>query len=135
MIRRMIAVAGMLVAMAGASGAQAAGGTAGGGDRMGAVGGRGGMRGMQRQEEMMFKGIALTADQKARIDAIRKQQKADRQGIDRQSTDGRAKMLEARNKSMAAIKAVLTPEQLKAYDANREEMQKTMQKRRRPPAP
>lgn len=128
MMRRMIAVAGMLVVMAGISGAQ------GGPPTGGMEGGRGGRGGMQRMEEMMFKGITLTADQKSKIDAVQAQQRKDMQAIDRKAPDSREKMGGIRDKSMAAIKAVLTPEQQKAYDANRDEMQKNMQKRQRPPA-
>ena len=55
------------------------------------------------------------------------------QGIDRQAPDGREKMTAVRNKSTDAIKAVLTPDQQKVFEANREEMQKMMQNRQRPP--
>ena len=119
-MRRMMAVAGLLVTMGGAAAAQ---------------GGMGGGGGMQRMQEMMFKGIELTADQKTKVEAIQKQQQADMQGIDRQAPDGREKMTALRNKTNDAIKAVLTPDQQKVFDANREEMQKMMQNRPpRPPA-
>jgi len=106
-MRRMMAVTGLLVTMGGAAAAQ------------GGPMGSGGAGGMQRMQEMMFKGIELTTDQKARIEAIQKQQMTDLQAIDRQAPDGREKMTAVRSKANDAIKAVLTPDQQKVFDANR----------------
>lgn len=119
-MRRMMAVAGLLVTMGGAAAAQ--GGGMGGG-------------GAQRMQEMLFKGIELTADQKTKIEAVQKQQLEELQGIDREAPDRREKMTAVRAKANDAIKAVLTPDQQKLFDANREEMQKMMPARPpRPPA-
>jgi Spy/CpxP family protein refolding chaperone len=120
----MMAVAGLLVTMGGAAAAQGGG-----------MGGMGGGGGMQRMQEMLFKGIELTADQKTRIEAIQKQQATDMQGIDRTAPEGREKMAAVRAKATDAMKAILTPDQQKVFDTNREEMQKMMQNRPpRPPA-
>ena len=121
-MRRIMAVAGLLVTMGVAAAAQGGGGM-------------GGPGGMQRMQEMMFKGIELTADQKPRIEAIQKKQMEDMQAIDRDAPDRREKMTALRAKAADAIKAVLTPDQQKVFDANREDMQKMMQNRPpRPPA-
>ncbi len=122
MIRRMMAAAGLLVTMAAVAAAQ------GGPPPTGGMGG-----GMQQMQEMLFKGIDLQADQKNKIDAIQKQQMTDIQAIDRQAVGGREKIAEIRNKGTDAIRALLTPDQQKTFDANRDEMRKTMQARPRPP--
>jgi Spy/CpxP family protein refolding chaperone len=74
--------------------------------------GRGG-RGMQ----MLFEGITLTETQQKSVDslnaAFREKMQAAGQGGDRRA------MMEERTK---AVKAILTPEQQKTYDANVEKM-------------
>ena len=79
-----------------------------------AGGGRGqGGRGMQ----VLFEGITLTEAQQKSVDslntAFREKMQAGGQGGDRRA------MMEERTK---AIKAILTPEQAKTYDANVEKM-------------
>ena len=79
-----------------------------------AGGGRGqGGRGMQA----LFEGITLTEAQQKSVDslnaAFREKMQAGGQGADRRA------MMEERTK---AIKAILTPEQAKTYDANVEKM-------------
>ena len=73
--------------------------------------GRGG-RGMQ----MLFEGITLTASQQKSVDSLNaafREKMQSGQGGDRRA------MMEERTK---AIKAILTPEQQKTYDANVEKM-------------
>lgn len=78
-----------------------------------------------RQNESLFKGITLTEVQKAKVDSIqlaaRKTNETLMQGA-RQDPAVRDKMIEARRKSMADIRAVLTPEQQAVYDCNVEAM-------------
>ena len=75
--------------------------------------GPGGGRGMQA----LFEGITLTETQQKSVDslsaAFREKMQAGGQGGDRRA------MMEERTK---AIKAILTPEQAKTYDANVEKM-------------
>lgn len=77
---------------------------------------------MQRQRnEMMFRGIALTDAQKAKIDSI---QTAGREamrtamGGGMQDPAARERMQEMRTKQTADIRAVLTAEQQAIFDAN-----------------
>ena len=75
--------------------------------------GQGGGRGMQA----LFEGITLSETQQKSVDslnaAFREKAQAAGQGADRRA------MMEERTK---AIKAILTPEQAKTYDANVEKM-------------
>lgn len=79
----------------------------------GAGRGQGGGRGMQA----LFEGITLSETQQKSVDslntAFREKMQAAGQGADRRA------MMEERTK---AIKAILTPEQAKTYDANVEKM-------------
>ena len=79
----------------------------------GAGRGQGGGRGMQA----LFEGITLTEAQQKSVDslntAFREKMQAAGQGGDRRA------MMEERTK---AVKAILTPEQQKTYDANVEKM-------------
>lgn len=91
----------------------------------------------QRQNEMLFRGITLTEGQKVRVDSI---QKAAREANPQPMQMGtppdsatRAKMAEARRKTMADIRAVLTPEQQMVFDRNLETMPQPGQGMGRPP--
>lgn len=85
--------------------------------------GRGGMMG-----QMLLKDITLTADQQTKVDAIqakyREQMQAARaemQGGDRDAA--RAKMRDLMSKESDEIKAVLTDDQKKQFDANVKDME------------
>ena len=111
---RILAVAAvMLVAStAGAQGGQGAQG-----------GGRMGSEEMQRrQNEMLFKDIALSDAQKVKIDSIQAASRTASQALMqaggmRDSTT-RAKMMELRTRERADIRAVLTAEQQATFDKN-----------------
>lgn len=82
-------------------------------------GGRGGMG--NRQMQMLMEGITLSADQQAKVDSITTAFRERMMGMGRPQqgdTTGmgaRLKMMSDRN---AAIRAVLTPDQQKTFDAN-----------------
>lgn len=92
-----------------------------------AQGGMGMGRGMG-MAQMLMKDITLTADQQTKFDAIqakyREQMQAARaemQGGDRDAA--RAKMRELMSKQSEEIKAILTDDQKKQFDANQKEME------------
>jgi len=93
-------------------------------------GGRGGMGGMMnRQNEMLFRGITLTDAQKAKVDSIqtkgREEMMAMMQGGGMQAMQDpgmREHMMQMRAKQMADIRAVLTADQQALYDKNLAEM-------------
>jgi Spy/CpxP family protein refolding chaperone len=88
--------------------------------------GRGGPR-----EDMMLRGITLTADQQSRVDSIRQKYRAQRQALDpRNNPDDRQKMMDLMRQQSDEIRAVLTADQQKVYDQNVAEMRQRMQERR-----
>lgn len=92
----------------------------------GGQGGMGGAQAQQRQNEMMFKGITLTAAQQAKIDSIqaagRESMMAMMQAGGMQDPANREKITEMRRKQQADIRAVLTAEQQPIFDKNVAEM-------------
>ena len=131
-----LAVAGIALcasaAVAGAQGAPPAGGAPQGAPQGGPQGGRGG-RGMQ----MLFEGITLTSNQQATLDSITAKYRAERQKLMPNGMQGgppddatRAKMMEMMDKQNAEIRAMLTADQQKLFDANVEKRKQMMQ---RPP--
>lgn len=80
----------------------------------------------QRQNEMMFRGITLTEEQKAKIDSIqtagRAAMQSAMQGGGMQDPAARERMQEMRAKQMTDIRAVLTAEQQTLFDTNRANM-------------
>lgn len=94
------------------------------GGRPGGMGqGRGDPAAMQaRQNEMLFSGITLSAAQKAKVDSIQAQSRAQQQemmqGGGMRDPETRQRMMEQRQATFAAIRAVLTPEQQTKFDAN-----------------
>jgi len=95
-----------------------------GGGRPGGQGGPGGdPSAMQaRQNEMLFQGITLSAEQKTKVDSIqtaaRAAQQAAMQGGGMQDPAARERMRTQRQATMTAIRGVLTPEQQTKFDAN-----------------
>lgn len=97
-----------------------------------AQGGQGQGQGMSqeqrqaRQNEMLFKGITLSPAQKAKIDSIqaaaRTENMAMMQQGGMQDSTTRAKMMNARRKTNADIRAVLTADQQATFDKNLAEM-------------
>jgi len=123
-MRAMKMIAAALLVLV-ASTAQAQGGQAGQGP------GQGG----GRMNEMLFKGITLTAEQKAKVDSIQAAGREEmrtlmQSGGGMQDSTTRAKMQDARKKQNDAIRAILTPEQQAVFDKNLAEMP---QGGRRPP--
>ena len=91
-------------------------------------GGQGGQgRGMQR----LMQGITLDAKQQASVDSIQKVFRAQmppmQQGTPPDSAT-RAKGREVMQKEYAAVRNVLTPDQQKVFDKNREDMKAQMSK-------
>jgi Spy/CpxP family protein refolding chaperone len=110
-----------------------------GGGRPGGMGqGRGDPAAMQaRQNEMLFQGITLSAEQKAKVDSIQAQARAQQQEMMQaggmRDPETRQRMMQQRQATMAAIRAVLTAEQQTKFDANLANMP-GMQAGGRPPA-
>ncbi|HVH40111.1 MAG TPA: hypothetical protein VM764_08810 [Gemmatimonadaceae bacterium] len=79
-----------------------------------------------RQNEMLFKGITLSPAQKVKIDSIqaaaRTENMAMMQQGGMQDSTTRAKMMDARRKTNADIRAVLTADQQTTFDKNLAEM-------------
>lgn len=110
-------LAALLLVVA-ASTAQAQGGQAGGGQGMGQGMGQGG----GRMNEMLFKDITLSPEQKTKIDSI---QAAGRTAMQEMMQAGgmqdpanREKMMAMRTKQNTDIRAVLTAEQQVTFDKN-----------------
>jgi Spy/CpxP family protein refolding chaperone len=85
---------------------------------------------------MLFEGITLTDAQQTKVDSISAKYRAERQKMMPTGMGGgppdesmRAKMTEMMNKQNAEIRAVLTPEQQKTFDANVEKRKQMMQQR------
>lgn len=120
-IRVAVMVAAVVVAMPVAAQQGPPGGRPGG---MGGMGGRGGdpaaMR--QRQNEVLFNGITLSAQQRAKVDSIQTAARARQQELMQaggmRSPETRQAMMEQRQQTMAAIRGVLTAEQQTKFDAN-----------------
>lgn len=129
-----LAVAGAALC-AGASVASAQGAPPAGGPPPGGPQGGPGMRG-GRGMAMLFEGITLTDAQQTKVDSISAKYRAERQKMMPNGMGGgppdesmRAKMTEMMNKQNAEIRAVLTPEQQKTFDANVEKRKQMMQQR------
>jgi Spy/CpxP family protein refolding chaperone len=91
-----------------------------------------------RQNEMLFKDITLTPEQKAKVDSIqtayRTTMRTEMQaGGGMQDSTARAKMMEMRKQHYANLRAVLTPEQQVVFDRNVAAMPPMGETRRPPP--
>jgi Spy/CpxP family protein refolding chaperone len=78
---------------------------------------------MQQMNDMMFKDITLTPEQKTKIDSIQTKQREEQRtlmqaGGGMRDSASLAKMTELRSRSNAAIRAVLTAEQQVIFDKN-----------------
>ena len=112
-MKKLFAVVGLLMAVAGSASAQGGGG--------------GGMGGMQMSPEArdsvtlsrIFTGITLNADQTAKAKKTITDARVALAALDRQAADFRDKMTEANNKRNADLKALLTADADKAkFDEN-----------------
>lgn len=98
-------------------------------------GGRGG-RDFGRAEQVLLRGITLSADQQRRVDSIRASyrtqmdQMRQQSGGDRDAT--RTQMRTMMERQQADIRAVLTPDQQTQFDQNVAEMRSRMQQGGRP---
>jgi Spy/CpxP family protein refolding chaperone len=126
-----LAVAGLALC-AGASVASAQGAPAGApqGPPQGGAQGRG--RGMST----LFEGITLTEAQQSKVDSIGARYRAERQKLMPNGAQGgppddatRAKMAEMMDKQAAELRAILTADQQKLFDANVEKRKQRMQQR------
>ena len=107
--------AALVLAVAPMANAQAGGG----------MGGNGGGRGGARMMEMLFKGIDLTAAEKAQVDSIQAAYRAKMPAMTPgQAPDpsARAAMRENMQKETADLRTVLTADQQKVFDKNVEEI-------------
>ena len=127
-----LAVAGLALC-AGASVASAQGAPAGAqqGPPQGGAQGRSG-RGMS----MLFEGITLTEAQQTKVDSITTKYRAERQKLMPNGMQGgppddatRARMGEMMTKQAAEIRAILSADQQKVFDANVEKRKQMMQQR------
>jgi Spy/CpxP family protein refolding chaperone len=134
------AVIAVAIAAAVPVAASAQGGPPGGGAPAGGAGQDGGARrgGAAQMQQMLMKDITLTADQQAQIDKIVSASREEMQAMRASLQPGtppdsatRAKMGDLRKKQNTAIRAVLTADQQKTYDANLAELEKRMQEMRR----
>lgn len=136
-VAMLVLVASVAQAQGGGMGGPPGGGMGGG--RPGGMGQGGGMGGMARQNEMLYKGITLTDAQKAKIDSIQAAGRATMQGMMQSGADMSAmrdQMVAMRQAQATAVRNVLTPEQQAQYDKNLAEMQQNaggMGGGRRPP--
>jgi Spy/CpxP family protein refolding chaperone len=87
-----------------------------------------------RGHSMLLKGITLTTDQQAKLDAMMAKHHESRAAV---SPDGsrpdateRAKRRADMEKNYAEIRTILTPDQQKVFDANLAEMKERRDKRR-----
>jgi Spy/CpxP family protein refolding chaperone len=89
------------------------------------------------RQDLLLRGIELSADQRARMDAIRAKYRAQREGLDpRTNPDDRQKMFGMMQRQRDEIRAILTADQQKLYDQNLAELRDRMQQRRgRPGSP
>lgn len=129
-----LAVAGLAL-FASASVASAQGTPPAGGPPPGGPQGGPGMRG-GRGMAMLFEGITLTDAQQTKVDSITAKYRAERQKMMPNGMGGgppdegmRAKMTEMMTKQNAEIRAVLTADQQKTFDANVEKRKQMMQQR------
>ena len=127
-----MAVAGIALC-AGASVASAQGTPPAGAPPMG--GPQGGQRG-GRGMAMLFEGITLTEAQQAQVDSISAKYRAERQKMMPNGMGGgppdesmRAKMTEMMEKQNVELRAVLTADQQKTFDANVEKRKQMMKTR------
>jgi hypothetical protein len=113
-MKKLLAVAGMLVVMAGAASAQGGGGGGGGGGR-----GMGPEAADSAALARLFNGITLNADQTAKAKVIITKAREANMTLDRAAPDFREKMTEANNKRAADLKALLTTDADKTkFDEN-----------------
>lgn len=129
-----LAVAGLAL-FASASVASAQGTPPAGGPPPGGPQGGPGMRG-GRGMAILFEGITLTDAQQTKVDSITAKYRAERQKMMPNGMGGgppdegmRAKMTEMMTKQNAEIRAVLTADQQKTFDANVEKRKQMMQQR------
>ena len=91
-----------------------------GGGRQGGMGDPAAMQ--ARQNERLFEGITLSADQKTKVDSIqtasRAAQQSAMQGGGMRDPEARQRMMAQRQATMAAIRAVLSAEQQTKFDTN-----------------
>ncbi len=75
-----------------------------------------------RQNEMLFQGITLTAEQRAKVDSIQTASRARQQELMQaggmRTPETRHQMMQQRQATLAAIRTVLTPEQQAKFDEN-----------------
>lgn len=102
-------------------------------------------RGGRGPEAFLLKGITLTADQQARVADLQKQWRADRPNADRERGDqregdaqgqrpqrtpaDRAAMQQRMEQHAAALRAILTPDQQRTFDANLAQMKQRFAQR------
>ncbi len=91
-----------------------------GGGRQGGMGDPAAMQ--ARQNERLFEGITLSAEQKTQVDSIqtaaRASQQAAMQAGGMRDPEARQRMMAQRQATMAAVRAVLTAEQQTKFDSN-----------------
>ena len=96
---------------------------------------RGGGQGQGQREDMVLRGITLSADQQQRIQGIRASYRTQIQEAREQEGRGgaaRERVQELMEKQRTEIRAVLTSDQQAQYDRNIEEMRDRMRGQRRP---
>ena len=89
-----------------------------------------------RGHAMLLKGITLTADQQAKLDAMMAKHHTEREATapngSRPDSASRAKMSAGMDKHYAEIRDILTADQQKVFDANAAEMKQRRAKRTAP---
>lgn len=102
----------------------------------GGRGGPGGRGGMGRADQMLFRGITLSADQQQRVDTIRAHYRGQMEQM-RQQNGGnrdadRTQMRSMMERQMTEIRGVLTSDQQTQFDQNVAEMRRNMERGGRP---
>lgn len=80
----------------------------------------------ERMHAMLFEGITLTDDQKAALEKMKEEHKEDRKGEhkgEHKKEMSREDRKAAMDKHLAAIRAILTDDQAKIFDANVKKME------------
>ena len=112
-MKKLVAVVGLLMAVAGSASAQGGGGGMGGGQQMSPEARD------SVQLSRLFTGITLNADQTAKAKKIITDARVALAALDRQAADFRDKMTEANGKRNADLKALLTADADKTkFDEN-----------------
>jgi Spy/CpxP family protein refolding chaperone len=87
----------------------------------------GGGQGRGQMMQMLFEGIDLSDTQRKSIDSIRTSYQPQMESLRAQGSSARPQMRDLMQKQTADIRSLLTPDQQKTFDKNRDAMRARMQ--------